>query len=50
MPTDFSDADVERLAAQTGMPLVLSQEPGLAARITAGTPWWTPNKDGWWEA
>ena len=50
MPTDFSDADVERLAAQTGLPLVLSQEPGLAARITAGAPWWTPNKDGWWEA
>jgi hypothetical protein len=50
MPTDFADTDVERLAAQTGLPLVLSQEPGLAARITAGAPWWTPNKDGWWEA
>ena len=50
VPTDFSDADVERLAAQTGLPLVLSRQPGLAARIAAGAPWWTPNKDGWWEA
>jgi len=50
IPTDFSDADVERLAAQTGLPLVLSQERGLAGRITAGASWWTPNKDGWWEA
>jgi hypothetical protein len=50
IPTDLSDAHVERLAAQTGLPLVLSQEPGLAARITAGAPWWTPNTDGWWEA
>lgn len=50
IPTGFSDADVERLVAQTGLPLVLSQEPGLATRITAGAPWWTPRKDGWWEA
>jgi hypothetical protein len=50
IPTDLSDAHVERLAAQTGLPLVLSQEPGLAARITAGAPWWTPNTDGWWKA
>jgi hypothetical protein len=50
IPTDLSDADIGRLAAQTGLPLVQSQEPGLAARITAGAPWWTPNTDGWWEA
>ena len=50
IPTGFCDADVERLAAQTGLPLVLSQEPGLAARIAAGAPWWTPKTDGWWEA
>jgi hypothetical protein len=50
MPTDLSDADVERLAAQTGLPLVLTREPGLAARITAGAPWWTPNDDRWWDA
>jgi hypothetical protein len=48
--TDLSDADVERLAAQTGLPLVLSRKPGLAARITAGAAWWTPNKEGWWDA
>jgi len=50
IPTDLSDADVKRLAAQTGLPLVLSQEPGLAARITAGASWWTPRTDGWWDA
>jgi hypothetical protein len=50
VPTDLSDTEVERLAAQTGLPLVLSREPGLAARIAAGAPWWTPSKDGWWEA
>lgn len=27
MLTDFSDTDVERLAAQTGLPLVLSHNP-----------------------
>ena len=50
IPTDLSNADVERLAVQTGLPLVLSQEPELAARIAAGARWWTPNKDGWWKA
>ena len=50
IPPDFSDAEIERLAAQTGLPLVLSKEPGLAARITTGAPWWTPGTDGWWEA
>jgi hypothetical protein len=49
-PTTLTDADIARLAAQTGLPLVLSPEPGLAARIAAGAPWWTPNTDGWWEA
>lgn len=49
-PAEFTDADVRRLAAQTGLPLVLSQETGLGARIAAGAQWWTPNIDGWWDA
>ena len=50
IPTSLSDADIERLAAQTGLPLVLSPEPGTAARITAGAQWWTPKTEGWWDA
>ena len=50
IPAGLSDADIARLATQTGLPLVLSRKPGLAARISAGAPWWTPKTDGWWDA
>jgi len=50
IPTSLSDADIQRLAAQTGLPLVLPPEPGIAGRITAGAQWWTPKTDGWWAA
>lgn len=50
VPTMLDDADVERLAAETGLPLAMSREPGLAARTVAGAQWWTPKTAGWWDA
>jgi len=50
VPLEFADADVRRLATQTGLPLVLSREPGLGASIAAGAQWWTPKTDDRWDA
>ena len=50
IPGTFEDKDVARLAAQTGLPLVLPEQPGIASRIAAGAPLWTPKAEGWWRA
>jgi hypothetical protein len=50
IPAAFGDADVGRLAKQTGLPLVLSPEGCMAARIAAGARWWSPQSDGWWDS
>jgi hypothetical protein len=50
MPKCLRDEDVVRLAGQTGLPLVLSQEPGLGDRIVAGAKHWTPQNEGWWDS
>ena len=48
IPQAFEDTDVARLAAQTGLPLALPEEPGIASRIAAGARFWTPKAEGWW--
>ncbi len=49
-PETLSRAALDELVAGTGLPLVMSGAPDLAARIAAGARWWTPQIEGWWNA
>jgi len=50
IPAAFDDADVARLAARTGLPLVLPSATGIASQIAAGACCWAPKSEGWWRA
>lgn len=50
VPDDLDRASLDRLVAQTGLPLILSSDEALPAKIVAGARWWTPQSSGWWDA
>lgn len=49
VPERLEEGEIERLAAETGLPLVLDPAPDYAARIAEAARWWTPADEGWWD-
>lgn len=50
VPERLEAGELEALATATGLPLVLGEEAGHAARVAEAARWWTPRDDGWWDA